>query len=261
MSSYNPDPGLRYLQGDELEPFRVPDSGRCWWCGGNANSQEHKFKRTDLTRMWSDEDHLIWICEKQQRKIRSARKSSIVKYPANMCSTCNNARSQPFDLAYDAFADFIWDRLDDLWKCRFLDMKSIYGESWQEDELNLARYFAKQIGCRMASAGFAVPPVIPTFLDGSKVLPYVQMALFKDPVLWDMYCRGKREGFAAAGLFLAPAVGTVRKSQKRLVMFSSSATIGYIGVMYRWDADVEEVDPFYVYRRARLHRRDNLPSE
>jgi len=261
MPKATQDHSRRYLEGDELSPFKVTDSGRCWWWRGNAYRQEHQFKRTDLARMWGDEDHLVWICEEQQRKIRSARKSSIVKYPANMCAACNNARSQPFDLAYDKFGDFIWSHLEDLWKLRFLDMKQVYGESWQEDELNLARYFAKQIGCRMVSSGFAVPPGIIRFLDGGRLLPDVHMVLFKDPDLWHMYCRGKKEGFAAAGLFLPPAVGAVSKSKKKLVMFSSSAVIGYIGVMYRWDEYATDVDPFYIYRKARLHRRDHLPPE
>jgi hypothetical protein len=45
-------------------------------------------------------------------------------------------------------------------------------------------------------------------------------------------------------------------------MYSSSMTIGAgaVGVMYRWDEDCAEVDPFYVYRRARLHKRHRLPA-
>ena len=252
--------GRHYLEGDDLEPYKVPDSGQCWWCGSIADSREHKFKRTDLTRMWGTDDYLLWISEQQQVKVRSARKSAIVKFNPNMCMPCNNTRSQPFDVAYDKFADYVWGHLDDLWGHRFLDMQLIYGPDWQGGVLNLARYFAKQLACRMANAGYPVPSGIPPFLDGQPLLPNVQMALFKDPDLRDLYRQGQREGFMASGLFLSPAAGAVSQSRRKLVMYSSSATIGYIGVMYRWDDDVTETDPFYVYRRALLHRRDHLPS-
>ncbi len=251
--------GQPYLEGNELEPYKVTDSGKCWWCGGTANSREHKLKRTDLTRMWGTDDHLVWISDQRQVKVRSARKSPIVKFVANMCAPCNNTRSQPFDAAYDKFADYVWSHLDDLWRHRFLDMSLIYGPNWQGGVLNLARYFAKQLACRMANDGFLVPSGITPFLDGQPLLPNVQMALFKEPNFWKTYRQGKREGFAASGLFLSPAEGMVSRSQRKLVMYSSSAIIGYIGVMYRWDDYVSETDPFYIYRRARLHRRDHLP--
>jgi hypothetical protein len=252
--------GVRFLEGDDLQPYKVPDSGLCWWCGSTADSREHKFKRTDLTRMWGNEDHLVWICNQEQVKIRSARKSSIVKFTANMCASCNNSRSQPFDVAYDKFADYVWDNLDNLWRSRFLDMRRVYGGDWQESSLNLARYFAKQLACRIDDAGFQVPSIIPPFLNGQPLLSNVQMALFKDRELWNFYCQGKSEGSATAGLFLSPALGAVSKSQRRLTMFSSSAVIGYIGVMYRWDDAVAGSDPFYVYRKARLHLREDLPE-
>jgi hypothetical protein len=250
--------GRRYLEGEDLQPYKVPDSGLCWWCGSTADSREHKFKRTDLTRMWGADDHLVWLCEQQQVKVRSARKSSIVKFSANLCAPCNNARSQPFDAAYDKFADYIWDHLNDLWPYDFLDMQQIYGSAWQEGVLNLARYFAKQLACRMADGGYAVPTGIVPFLDGQQLLPNVQMVLFKDASLWHLFRRGQREGFAASGLFLSPAEGAISRSRGKLVVYSSSAIIGYIGVMYRWDDNVAETDPFYLYRKARLHRSDHL---
>ena len=139
-------------------------------------------------------------------------------------------------------------------------MKRIYGSDWRESNLNLAKYFAKQLACRMVDAGFAVPSAIPSFLDGQQLLANVRMALFKERELWNFYCQSKSGESPMAGLFLSPAMGSVSKSRKKLTMYSSSAIIGYIGVMYRWDDDVAETDPFYVYRKGRLHLREDLPQ-
>ena len=250
-----------YLSGEQLAPFKSADDGLCWWCGAVASSREHKFKRTDVTRMWGDSG-VVWGNDERMVDVRSARKSSVLRFKPNLCAGCNNQRSQPFDRAYDLYAEYVWANLDRLWRQRHLDMRAIYGPNWEPAVLNLARYFAKHIACRMSSDGYKVPSEFCTFLDGASLLPKVDMALYKDPLLWEMHRKLRRAGIeGGGGLWIAPATGAVSVSRERLTMFSSSLSLGHIGVMYRWNEDANEVDPFYRYRKARLHRRDRLPTE
>ncbi|MEU6745962.1 hypothetical protein ABZ914_07045 [Spirillospora sp. NPDC046719] len=255
------DEGQLPLEGAALAPYKSPSTGLCWWCGARADTREHKFKRTDLTRMWGDSDHLVWggVIDRLV-KVRSARKSPTVKFEANLCAQCNNARSQLFDYAYDKYAEYVWSNLNDLWGRQFIDMSTIYGSSWSTDVLNLARYFAKHIGCRMANDGYSVPPSIVAFLDGASKITDVHMVLFKDPQRWNLRREGLKNGIDADGLWIAPAMGAVSTSRQRLTMYSSASILAYIGVMHRWDEDARDVDPFYIHKKARLHRRDQLPD-
>lgn len=254
------EPPEEFISGDQLTPYQTATKGMCWWCGAIANSKEHKFKRTDLARM-GRESELLWGSDDELVRIRSNRKSKIVKFQRNLCTECNNRRSQPFDYAYDKYADYVWSNLDRLWRRSKLDMRQVFGENWQVDTLDLARYVAKHIACRMASDGYPVPPQFGQFLDGAATLPSVHMVLFKDPAMWELRRRFIDQGIEGDGLWMAPATGAASPSRGRLTMFSSSFTLGYIGFMYRWDEDASSVDPFYLYRKATLHRRDRLPDQ
>ncbi len=104
-----PGPDSRVFLDVDLAPYKRRQPGTCWWCGATANSREHKFKRSDLARMRGPKG-LIWgDSTGESRAVRSDRRSSLVKFEANLCSTCNNARSQPFDRAYDEFSDYAWN--------------------------------------------------------------------------------------------------------------------------------------------------------
>jgi hypothetical protein len=104
------------LSGAAADQYRQPFDGKCWWCGAPADSREHKFKRTDLARMMeAPSDYLMWGGTHAERmsKITGTR-SGAVKFPAHLCTACNNERSQPFDGAYDQLADFVWNNTDRL---------------------------------------------------------------------------------------------------------------------------------------------------
>lgn len=249
------------LAGDALDPYKSPVPKECWWCGEATLSREHKFKASDLRRMSDvEQGGVMWGDGESLRAVRSVRKSAVVRFRANLCARCNNQRSQPFDHAYDKFSDYLWTNQDGLWRRRYLDLADIYGSGWPTQSLELARYIAKHIACRMVHDGFAAPPGTAAFLDGEPVLTNVHMVLFKDRALYGLYRRGLREGCDARGLWLGPANGAVSRSRRRLTMYSSSMAVGGVGVMYRWDEDCTQIDPFYFYRRARLHQRHRLPA-
>ncbi|MFE5679405.1 hypothetical protein ACFQ7B_34210 [Streptomyces erythrochromogenes] len=250
-----------FLQGDDLNAYRVTPSGLCWWCGSVADSQEHKFKRKNLARLseGSKED-LIWVSGETRQPIRSIRKSRRVRFRPNLCAACNNARSQPFDLAYDRFVDYLWSDGRRLRYSRYIDMKRVYGDSWAADTVNLARYFVKQIGCRVEDDGFPVPPEFARFLDGGSLVPSLHMVTYKDLELWRLHRGSGKKKDWIIGEGFGAMTGAVSPSLGRLTMFSSSMVVGYIGIAYRWELREAGADPFYKYRRARLHRRDRLPD-
>lgn len=249
-----------FISGPDLDPYRNAVSGVCWWCGGSANSREHKFKRTDLDRM-SDGSGLLRgsTASPNLIPILSTRKSKVVKFEQNLCRKCNDTRSQAFDLAYDKYANYVWANHARLLRRSAIDMKNVYGESVVDDLLDLGRYFTKHIGCRMANDGYSPPSELAEFLDGGLLLSNVQMVLFRDLSGLRWWNRAPRAGEQEPGLSMGDAYGEVDSTRSVLTTFSSVTMIGRIGVFYRWQEDWPETDPFYLYRRAQLHKRASLP--
>lgn len=248
------------LSGSGLDPYKVAVLKSCWWCGSPGPlTHEHKFKKSDLLRMWEPGSSPVWGNNTELRQIRSARKSPEVRFDPGLCGPCNNDRSQPFDRAYQAFSDHVWDR-PELWRADFLDMAQIYGRNWRAAVRNLGRYFAKHIGSRMAHDGFAVPTSLCAFLDGASHASDVQMVLFKSREHYQIYTEAQLAGVDAKGLWMDPAYGQVSRSRQRLERYSSSMGINFVGVMYRWEARPTGADRFYDHQIARLYWRHELPA-
>jgi hypothetical protein len=159
---------------------RYDYGGLCWWCGRTADSREHKHKKTDLIRSFGPGPYVgdAAIVRGVDGRLRQVQgpKSNELKFPPVLCAACNNARSQPLDLAYDAFAEFITqyeDRIIEIGSFRFSDA---YGGAWRTAKEHLARYYVKHIGCRLAAAGIKVEQSVIDYLDGrSRFLSGLQM--------------------------------------------------------------------------------------
>ncbi|MGP3634642.1 hypothetical protein ACTU45_14925 [Streptomyces sp. 24-1644] len=245
----------------ELNALRIPGAGICWWCGDKANTREHKFKLSDLRRMSTgSSEPLVWGDDKTLANIRSLRKSDRVKFSPNLCSNCNNARSQKFDYAYEKFSDYVWSRRGSLWRSRFMDMGEIYGDEWQGESLDLARYIVKHAGCRIADDGFAVPNGFGEFLDGGELLSHFHVCVFKHPDVYRAQRRISGRNGDPLGLWIGAMAGRVSREKAALTAFGSTLSVGFIGFVYRWYVDVPETDPFYKYRMARIHRLDRIPA-
>jgi hypothetical protein len=139
-------------------------------------------------------------------------------------------------------------------------MATIYGHDWPTQVRNLARYFAKHIGCRIAHDRYPVPLSLGEFLDGAQYAEDVQMVLFKSDEHYRMYVQANHDGLDARGLWMARGLGAVSRSRQRLTMYSSSLTTNFVGVFYRWELQPDGLDPFYDYQHARLHWRHDLPA-
>lgn len=131
-------------------------------CGDPATTGEHKVKRTDLERVHGRADafrsaNLNYLRSDASVVPLQGPNSKHVKYHRVLCGPCNSTRSQPFDHAYDTFAQYVEDRSDVLLSRRQIDFASVYGNGWREGQVNLFKYFVKALGCRIADAGKSVP--------------------------------------------------------------------------------------------------------
>ena len=136
----------------------------CWICRANpANSREHKFKASDLRRFfgknsWSSGSQPVHgVDGKSLRPVQGPKQPSMTFGPV-ICEYCNNTGTQPFDRAYDRFIGWVLGNRERVLRERSLDFSVIYGEHWEQAQLDLFRFFTKHLGCNIArSDGPPVP--------------------------------------------------------------------------------------------------------
>lgn len=152
------------------EEYLYDYAGVCWWCGGAADSREHKWKKSEIKAMYgpagSESYPLLWIDDAGNAKPIQGPDSDVMKFEKSLCQNCNNARSQKFDRAYDQWIEYVRANYEQIIESRIIDLRDVVNGTGSEFRLDLARYFAKHIGCRVADKAGKVPASLIAFLDG-----------------------------------------------------------------------------------------------
>ena len=77
----------------------------CWICNQNeANSGEHKTKRSDLAAVLGSPTHdkpFYWHDLERRNKPVKSLDAKILKAPIRICAECNTARTQAHDRAWE----------------------------------------------------------------------------------------------------------------------------------------------------------------
>lgn len=158
--------------GHSRHPLLQHDyQGLCWWCGSVADSREHRHKKADVVRSfgsgpWSAPVVRVRGGSSYEERIQGPN-SDKLKFAKVLCANCNNARSQPFDLAYDALASFLHQNAESVVEAGSFQFSRMYGKNWRDERRALAKYFVKSICCRLAEDGVCVPQAIIRYMDGS----------------------------------------------------------------------------------------------
>lgn len=169
-----------------LDAWRLSPSDRCWWCGDLATAEEHRIKHSTLRRVARTDSGKIDLANTYKKAddfagpLRSLKKGAQVKWRKNMCANCNNARSQPFDLAYDVMEQFIVDHADEMGRWSRLEWADVYGADWEAGAANLGRYFAKQMCCMLATQRLPIPQDLLHFLSGAPHCPPVAFMIYRN---------------------------------------------------------------------------------
>jgi hypothetical protein len=79
-------------------------------------------------------------------------------YEPLICSDCNNAKSQPWDNAYEKFEKWLFENAKIILQRRFILLEEVFGtDAVPSGCPELYKYFVKAFGCRLSDAGFTVP--------------------------------------------------------------------------------------------------------
>jgi hypothetical protein len=142
----------------------------CWICNSNeANSGEHKTKRSDLLAVLGkptqDQPFYYHDLEQPNRTVKSLD-AKILKSPIRICAYCNNARTQPHDLAWERMSDWLRKRQPPLKVGGFVRGNRIFPHWTRKEMTNVHLYFLKLFGCMLCEAeanGKKLPVAIEPF--------------------------------------------------------------------------------------------------
>ncbi|WP_411726456.1 hypothetical protein [Methyloglobulus sp.] len=154
-------------------------NGECWWCGSTDNSREHKYKRTDIVRLFGHswfkaQNALLRFVEGNERVVQGPKSKELV-FESNLCKKCNGTRSQPFDRAYDKFIEYIHFNSSIIIATKQLQFSSIFQSAWQNQRDNVIKYYVKHICCRLAQAGVLIDPKALSYLNGNSYISCLEM--------------------------------------------------------------------------------------
>lgn len=122
----------------------------CWICGEIADSEEHKFKASDLKRSLGKKMDAYYVSGDVIKL--SSYKDKSLKFPKVICINCNNNLTRPHDDAYDKFVGFCFKNYKQILKLQKINFEKIYGIDWQVEKTNLYRYYAKHAGCKIVTS-------------------------------------------------------------------------------------------------------------
>lgn len=215
---------------------------RCWWCGGIADSGEHKFKRSDLVRafgsgQWMGDDAVAHGVAGRLDLVNSSR-SHRLKFDRVLCRDCNTRRSQPFDQAYDHFAAYFDRNKREIYARAALDWSDVFGHSWQEDRERVTGYWVKHIGCRLAVDGVPLVPSLAAFLNGTARLTnlVLQLEIRSDIAAVSQHME-EVHGSDAGSFWMGDAEGEYSQSRGHFVKVSSHWGLEGLRLNYVYDLD------------------------
>lgn len=179
----------------------------CWICNKNkANSREHIIKRSDIKRAYGNGSYSgdlapVHIKNSVISNIQGSN-SKVLKYNKNLCSTCNADYSQPFDLAYEKFTEYVFENESLILHKRFIDFFVVYSIEPEACQRNLYKYLAKSFGCRLVDANIDAPKDIQKLLgkDSFNTKLRISFSVNEDILILP---KEDRDGFIGKGEMIA----------------------------------------------------------
>lgn len=216
----------------------------CWWCGSEANSGEHKYKKTDIIRefgngAYKDKDEIVRVINGQSRKVQGP-KSNELKFRKNICQKCNNQRSHEFDICYDLFTKFIKEHEAEIVKTKQFTFSEIYGNDWENKKINLLRYYTKHICCRLAESNIFIRDEIINFLNGSNVLLFIDFYLQIRQDIVSMIELFQQEGLDDGCCWIGDMTPHYEDKEKTLLRISSFHGYRWLRMYYAYNCEYNE---------------------
>lgn len=125
---------------------------KCWICGDEPNSREHKIKKSDFKYQSPEVTQTKPIFHRKngiKKRSIGSLDALALKYPKSICAVCNGSLTQPYDHAWAKLSGFLHTHSQEIESNNSLDIASVYETDLQENIKNIQLFFAKQFGCKL----------------------------------------------------------------------------------------------------------------
>jgi hypothetical protein len=136
----------------------------CWICGTEEGTTgEHITKRSDIKAVLGATGPLH-LHNRQRSNIKlQSLNAKRLKSTAPMCNTCNSARTQPHDYAWEALSDALRLRRPALKYGNIVRANRVFPYDTAKEMLNVHLFFVKWLGCQIVESNIPISPPIDTF--------------------------------------------------------------------------------------------------
>lgn len=186
---------------------------------------------------------VLQIKDKDKEHIPQGPNSNLFKFEKVLCHSCNTAKSQCFDLAYDQFIKEVEINRDYIIENKEIDFSQIFPENTLEQKSNVLRYYVKHICCRLATNNISIDPMVIDFLNGNKKLVYlyIKFEIRMDLVAWIERLRLKSQ-HDLGNLYIGSLFCHPNADNKGISMAHSFYTYRWFRMIYFYSEDFNELN-------------------
>lgn len=132
----------------------------CWICGAVADSAEHMVKASDVRAIFPGLNQrspaFRHSLGRSNEPVRGAR-APILKFRPSLCQHCNNARSQPWDRAWEILERGVREAKPPLKAGDRIPLRRIFVSSRNESMIHVHQFFTKLMGCVAVEHNIPLP--------------------------------------------------------------------------------------------------------
>jgi hypothetical protein len=146
---------------------------KCWICGEDGTTREHKTKKSDLKSVFGEPTQaqpLYYHNANRRNQLVRSLNADILKSPNRICADCNNSYTQPHDFAWAHMSVWLRSRRPRIRPGDVIQANRIFPYYTTAQMLNVHLFFLKQFGGLIQeSAGkimIDVKPFATAILDG-----------------------------------------------------------------------------------------------
>ena len=122
----------------------------CWICGATADSAEHMVKASDVRAIFPGLNQRAPAFRHSKHlknePVRGAQ-APILKFKPSLCRHCNNARSQPWDKAWEALEKGVREAKPRLRTRDRIPLGRIFAVNRHDSMLHVHQFLTKLLGC------------------------------------------------------------------------------------------------------------------
>ena len=131
---------------------------KCWICGAEADTGEHRTKASDLRAIFGrvHQHRPLYIHDAEQRnKVVPGLRSSALVFGALLCAECNNETTQPYDRAWEKLSKYLRNR-SPLRRSQLICLQRVFPGAVKRSLLDVHLYFLKLFGCLIQEHGIPI---------------------------------------------------------------------------------------------------------